>query len=129
MGINNETGILSNSKKFTLLPPLMKYFSVTILMVDISDRVVDVMYLIVSLLYILQLYLRFNHSYNFSKSLSEIEVTGIALCAYNYGVCVFINIFNLTISNGDLFLAIALNFVIAYLVYLLKKNSWNNKLN
>lgn len=128
MGINGETGILSNSKRFTLLMPLLKYLAMVAYFSALSKSISSVIFTCISLIYLVQLYIRFNQSYNFSKFLSVIEVVGIALCAYNYGFCVIISIMSIDLRNGDLLLAILFNFVLAAFIYLLKKSSWNKKL-
>lgn len=128
MGINGETGILSNTKRLTLLMPLLKYLAIMTYFADLSISILSVVFTCISLIYLIQLYIRFNQSYNFSKFLSEIEVVGIALCAYNYGFCVILTILNIELRNGDLLIAIAFNVFLAVFIYLLKKNSWNKKL-
>eukprot|EP00347_Sterkiella_histriomuscorum_P003580 403363742 len=129
MGINGETGILSNQKTFSLIQPLLKYFGYVIYFSALPDSITSIMFVSASLMYLVQLYLRFNQSYNFSKFLSEIEVTGTSICAFNYALCVMINALSFKMTNGDFLVAFLMNIGLANLVYVLKKNSWNNKLN
>ncbi len=128
MGINGETGILSNTKRLTLLMPILKYLAMVTYFSDLSTSILSVIFTCISIIYLIQLYIRFNQSYNFSKFLSEIEVVGIALCAYNYGLCVIVTILNIQLKNGDFLLAILFNLFLGAFIYLLKKNSWNKKL-
>ena len=129
MGINGETGILSNQRSFTLIGPLSKYFCFSIYYSGLPNSVTSIMFICVSIVYLIQLYVRFKLSYNFSKFLSEIEVTGMAICVYNFAMCVVVNTLDFEATNGDFFISFIFNFVLAYLIYLLKKSSWNNKLD
>ena len=120
MGIYSQTGILTNFKCFSALPLLLKYFNVSIYLSNISDSLTSVFFILTSLIYLSQLYLRFNQSYYFSKFLSDIEVIGLVLVSYNYVLAVLIDLFNFSLTNGDLLLAIGMNFLLAALVYQFK---------
>lgn len=128
IGINGETGILSNTKKFTLLLPLFKYLAIIAYFSDLQVEVHSIIFIVISLAYLIQLYLRFTQSYNFSKFLSEIEVTCLAICCYNYIFCVLITLLNFQIQTGDILLCILFNPVLALFVYLMKRKSWDTKL-
>lgn len=128
ISIRGDTGILSNYKPFTIFPLLMKYVSMGMYLSPNSNGVTAIYFIIIASINLIQLYLKFNYSFNFSRLISEVDVIGQAITAYNFLLCSLVNVLNYKITNGDFFLAILLNFVIGYIVYSVRKSNWNSKL-
>ena len=129
MGINMKSSILSNYRFWSLLPIGLKYANLSNYISSFSDFVTSITFVCAAIVYLLILYLRFNQSFYFSKILSDVEVIGLALCFYNYLICVSINLLSTIITDGDFFIAFGMNFILAMAVYLFKKYIWLNKLN
>ncbi|CDW84676.1 pas domain s-box family protein [Stylonychia lemnae] len=107
---------------------LMKYVSFGIYLSPLSNSTTAIYFILIALVNIIQLYIKFNYSFNFSRIMCEVDVCGQAICTYNYCLCVLLSTFNYKTTNGDFILAFLMNFVLAYIVVMVRRSNWNSKL-
>lgn len=100
----------------------MKYVSMGIYLSPLSNDTTAIYFIIIALINLIQLYMKFNYNFNFSRLISEVDVIGQAITTYNFFLCAVISVFNYKTTNGDFILAILLNFMLGYIVYAVRRH-------